>query len=538
LRRLPVAVAGAAIVASFVFLVANGTHFGFVFDDWELLIRRPGWSAPSLFHPFHEHLIVAPVLLYKVLQATFGMTSAVPYYVAAMLVFSLAAALIFAFLRARVGEWLAFAAILPILFLGASSEDLLWAFQVGFFGSVAAGVGMLLALDRGDRRGDRIAACLAVVALAFGSIGIPFAIAAVVDVLVGPRPRRSRAFVALIPIAAYAIWWLGWGHQAEHQVSLHNILHLPSYVFDSVGAGFAALFGQQVNSNSDPGHPPVLFRIVAVLAAIGVATRVVRERRVSRGLAVTLTIAFAFWMLAGLDRDFNRPPISSRYQYPSAVFIVLIAGEALRGVRLPRFAAVAVVAVAVVAMLGGISLLNRERSFWNGSAASTRSVLAAVELAGPAARPGFLIRREDIDATVARYRDAVGRFGSPAYDEGELLERADAYGSLADETTVEAIGLRLVPIPRQREGLAGCRLLRTGSAEAGVPVPAGSFLLANRSSRSAEVLLGRFAADPGARIGRIRPGGAARLRLPAGASPRPWLLGVVAGRVAVCPLGD
>ena len=46
-RRLPVACAGAAIVASFVYLVANGTHFGFVYDDWVLLVRRPGWSPSA-----------------------------------------------------------------------------------------------------------------------------------------------------------------------------------------------------------------------------------------------------------------------------------------------------------------------------------------------------------------------------------------------------------------------------------------------------------------------------------------------------------
>jgi hypothetical protein len=489
-----------------------------------------------IFDPFREHLIALPVLLYKVLQATFGMTSAVPYYVAAMLAFATAAALIFAFLRTRVGEWLAFAAILPILFLGASSEDLLWAFQVGFFGSVAAGVGMLLALDRGDRRGDVMAAALAIISLAFGSVGIPFVIAAIVDVLVGPRPRRDRAFVAVVPIAVYAFWWIGWGYQAHHSTDSHNFVDLPGYVFNAAGAGVAALFGQQVNSNSDPGHPPVLFRVLAGLVAVALGVKVVRERRISRGLAVTLTIAFSFWILAGLDSNVDRPPIANRYQYPSAVFIVLIAGEAFRGLEVPRLATIVVLGVAVLAALGGISLLNRDRPSWNGFAESTRSVLAAVELSGTAARPGYLIAAEQIDGTVAQYRDAVGRFGSPAYGEAELLDHAGTYGEEADQTMVGALGIMLRSKGAPRPGRS-CERLASGASAGGFAVRAQTVTLVNQSRRPAGILLGRFAAEPDVRLGTVAAGSKALLRLPRGDSPRPWRLGVAHGVVVLCPVG-
>lgn len=500
-----------------------------------MLIRRPGWSPSAFFDPFHEHLIAAPALIYKVLQATFGMTSAVPYYVVAMIVFAIAAALLFAFLRVRVGEWLAFAAILPVLFLGAASEDLLWAFQVGFFGSVAAGLGALVALDRGDRPGDWIATVLVVVALAFGSVGIPFAVAAVVDVLLGPRPRRDRAFLALVPIAVYALWWIGWGHQAHHHISVHNIVHLPSYVFDAAGAGFAALLGQDVNSDSNPGHPPVLFLVIAALAAIALVAKIVRERRVSRGLAVALAILFALWILAGLDRTFDRPPISSRFQYPSAVFILIVVGEALRDVRLPRVVSIAVVAVAVAAMLGGISMLHRERVTWLGFTDATRSVLAAVELAGPAAHPDYFIEAERVDATVAQYRDAVGRFGSPAYGERELLEHADLYGLPADQTLIGAVGTRLMPVPGHRPP-RGCRPIDS-RRPLGVPATVGSIDLVNRSSAPIEVRLGRFAETPQVTVGTLRPATVAALRLPRGASPRPWHVAIEGAGVEACGAG-
>ena len=45
-------------------------------------------------------------------------------------------ALLFVYVRRRVGEWLALAGVLPILFLGPAWDDLLFPFQISFFGSV------------------------------------------------------------------------------------------------------------------------------------------------------------------------------------------------------------------------------------------------------------------------------------------------------------------------------------------------------------------------------------------------------------------
>jgi hypothetical protein len=94
--------------------------------------------------------VVGPALVYKLLQTFFGMSSAMPYYAVSISLFLTSAVLLFAYLRSRVGDWLALLAAVLILFLGAAFEDLLWAFQLGYFASAAAGLGMLLALDRED----------------------------------------------------------------------------------------------------------------------------------------------------------------------------------------------------------------------------------------------------------------------------------------------------------------------------------------------------------------------------------------------------
>lgn len=535
--RTPVVLAAVAVLASFVYLVANATHYSFVYDEWELLARRPGWSPSAILDPFHEHVIVAPALIYKLVQATVGMTSAMPYYVLAMVTFATAGALLFAFLRVRVGPWLAFCAVLPVLFLGASSEDLLWAFQLGFFGSVAAGLGALLALDRGDRTGDRIACLLLVVALSFSSVGIPFAIAAVVDVLMGPRPRRRRVFVVAVPIALYVVWWIGWGHTAEHHLSLHNLVHLPAYVFDAAGAGVAALCGHEVNDPSDPGHAPLIFRVLAVLVGLVVAVKIARDRRVDRGLAVALTIALAFWMLAGLDRSFGRPPISNRYQYPAAVFILLVLGETLRALRFPRIVTIAALGLSIVATIGGISLLHRERRQWNGFGETVRAALAGVELAGAAARPDQMITTQGINVSVGNYLDAAGSFGSPAYDEAEVRERASRIGSLVDSSFIGAAGVVVRPAGPFVAGVDPCGPGNSGPRPSRIARGSGAFAIANPARRAAVVSASRFG-SPATEIGSLPARSTAIVRIPHGTSPRPWhvaVSGAPGAELRLCP---
>ena len=70
------------------------------------------------------------------------------------------AILLFLYLRRRVDPWLALLAAGIVLFLGPAFDDLIWDFQMGFTGSLAFGLGALLMLERGDRRGDwRRAGC-------------------------------------------------------------------------------------------------------------------------------------------------------------------------------------------------------------------------------------------------------------------------------------------------------------------------------------------------------------------------------------------
>jgi hypothetical protein len=142
--------AAAAMVASGVLLLHWLSRLTFWRDEWDFLLHRRSWSIGTFLDPFVEHLLAASILIYKVGVTTLGMDSARPFQVVSVLLFLLSVALLFVYARRRVDEWVALAMILPILFLGPSWDDLLFPFQMALFGSIACGIGALLALERRD----------------------------------------------------------------------------------------------------------------------------------------------------------------------------------------------------------------------------------------------------------------------------------------------------------------------------------------------------------------------------------------------------
>jgi hypothetical protein len=522
--RLATVAAALAILCSVVYLTVSAAHFSFVSDEWALLVRRPGWSPASILDPFNEQLVALPALFYKTLQAAFGMTSIRPYFLLSMLLFALAAAALYAYLRPRIGGWGAFLAILPLLFLGAAAEDLFWAFQMGLFGGLAAGLAALIALERGDRRADIAACVLLVVGLACSSVGFAFIAAAAVGLALGPRPRRGRAFVVAVPVLAYAVWYLGWGHEAHHQITMSNLEGLPGFLWNVAGGAVASLLGREADSTGSAGEPALFFKLLALALAVAVIVMVRRHGRLSRGMGVALTLALVYWVIIGLDHSPARPPVAERYQYPGALFLVLVMAELFVGVRLPRLGAIALAALVAFAVLGGITLLHREHSNWRDLGWSGRAALAGVETAGPAVIPGYFIRSQGVDASYADYREAVEKFGSPAFDEAEVLAHGLLYAELADGSLVEAEGLSLEP--------AGPVVGVCRRVSGNVALPPGRWQLRDPTGRAVAVAVGRFA-PTGVALGEVGTRRGASLTLPRDASPRAWRL-VASGPLRVC----
>ncbi len=63
------------------------------------------------------------------------MDSPRPFQLAAVTMFLASIVVVWLYLRRRVGGWLALAGVLPVLVLGPAWDDLLFPFQISFFGS-------------------------------------------------------------------------------------------------------------------------------------------------------------------------------------------------------------------------------------------------------------------------------------------------------------------------------------------------------------------------------------------------------------------
>ena len=203
------------MAASGALLIVWLSHLTFTYDEWDPLLDRPGLSAHALLAPHVDHILLGPTVFYRAIQVTIGMESLLPYAIVSTATFLLSVALLWIYMRRRVGRWLALAGVLPILFLGAAHEDLLWPFEISFTASMAAGIGALLALERPEGRGDAIACSLLVLGLAFSELALSFVLGVAILLAFDRGPWR-RAYVVAVPIVLYAIWYMGWGHTGEH----------------------------------------------------------------------------------------------------------------------------------------------------------------------------------------------------------------------------------------------------------------------------------------------------------------------------------
>jgi hypothetical protein len=539
------ALLAAAILAAALLLLHWGSRLTFLLDDWEYLLYRPGFTAHSILSPHGEHISIAPVLIYKALLATVGMDSSLPFLAVENAFFLASAALLFVYLRRRVDRFLALLAAVIVLFLGPAYDDLLWIASWSFTGSLACGLGALLLLERGDRRGDVLACVLLSVGVTFGSLGLTFIAAASVDVgLRGERLRRL--YVVAVPALLYAVWWAGWGHAADTALSLHNAATTPDFVLDAAAAVFASLFGlvqtgQGVGAGFEWGLP-------LLLAAVALAAwRLYRMGRVPRELWVALALAGTFWVLAALNEKPGRGPTESRYLLPGAIFVLMIAGELLRGVRVPRPAILIAYLAGAAIVAANVSVLHGAHLAYRNTSELIEADLGAVEIARDSTATPFVLDEDIADTAYVHvissvYLAAADKYGSPADSAAEIATAPEPARVAADKVLGRALGVSfgpvrtpppasgpppqvIVPLGAGAHRHGSCIELRAGSPGAILRLPPGGAIV--HASRQAGAIVGlrRFATATFPLSGPPLAAGQVGLaRIPTDRATRPWEL--------------
>jgi hypothetical protein len=504
---------------AFVLIYRKGMGTTFYFDEWNFVMNRRDWDVDTFLRPHNEHFSLVPVLIFKLLFVTVGLDSYWVYRLLLIVAHLAVVALLFEYARRRVGNWAALAAATLVLFLGAAWNDLLVPFQLSFVLSVAAGLGALLALERRDTLGDGVACGLVALGLASSSVGIPFAAAVLVETFLDPH-RKRRLWIALAPLALYALWSLEYGDPTATSGgrTLEELLRLnapavPGYMATSVAGAVGALVGLGV----DWGRP---------LAVIGVALLVYGVVRgpASPRLYALLAAGAAFWGLSALFRAQLNAPLDSRYLYLGAILVVLVAVQLLRPVPVtPRLAVVGAVLVAAAA-LANFGSLRSGSMYLQDWSRYVQVELAALELAGRSVDPAFApdpVRAPDI--TAGKYFAAVDDYGSPAAAPEEIPARAEPERVAADAVLVKSLGPTLGPRgehgngPRPAVEAASGRVSNAGSCASAassleVRLPPEGMTVSG--SLPVEVRLRSFAgAFPGAALGTVPAGATHALRV-------------------------
>jgi hypothetical protein len=311
-------------VAAILFLSRGYT---FYFDEWDFIQNAPDWGWTSFLQPHNEHPVMLPRLIYAALLSTFGLHTYAPYMLVLMVLHAAGALLLFELVRRRAGDLVAVAWSAMLLVLGAGWENLLWAFQIAFVGSVACGLGVLLALDSPPTRRTRaFAMALLTASLMFSGIGLFFGVVAAVRL--GQDPPRRRELLWFAPIGlAFAAWYLAIGHTGAATVpppSAANLLLLPAYVGWGLAGSVAGIIGVT-------GLPTLA---VLLLAAFTVGFAWWRQRPDPLALGVAAGL-LTFYVVTGLTRaqlGFDQAA-SGRYVYVGAVFWLILLADAAR--RLP-----------------------------------------------------------------------------------------------------------------------------------------------------------------------------------------------------------
>jgi hypothetical protein len=539
-----VAVLGSALFAAAVLLLYLGRNFTFIQDTWYFLLDRPGVNPDAFLKPHNEHIVVIPVAIEKVLVALFGMTSALPERIVLTAMLLATAVLVFVYVRRRIGPWPGVIAAALLLFLGPSWSVLLWPFEIVIVGSVLAGVAMLLLLEREDKAGDAWACLLAVLSVGFSSLGVSFAIAAGADVLVHRRQRgMRRAWIALVPLVLYAVWYLGWGHEAPHHLTLDNALSSPVYLLNGFASSLDSLLGLSTIDVNDVGQPewgrPLLLAAIAL-----VAWGQTRRRGFSPRLWPVTAAAVSYWLLAGFNYFPGRPAVAGRYGYAGAAFVLLIAADLLRGVRFGRTALMIGAVVTTLAVASNLVFFRTGKNWLEEVSILTRADTGALDIAKRTVAPDFSLTPEvagtaSLEAVDAEhYFEATREHGSPGYSPSELAGAPESARRQADIVLSQALPLsaQVRPDGFRTGGGSGCTIVAGDGAVADLAVPPGLTRIEVSPGPAAEVSLRRFATGEFPVPTAGAPGGSVMLlRVPRDASRRPWHLHVQARQTArVC----
>ncbi|MBX3314998.1 MAG: hypothetical protein KF906_11825 [Actinobacteria bacterium] len=302
------------VVAAPLILFHFGAYHWFFRDDLMFLTERTGRWPPFLEPHGGAHMSVVPRFVYLVLWQLFGMRSYLPYQMCVVALHLTAAFLLrMVMRRAGAGPWIATVVAAVFVLFGPGAQNIVWAFQVGFTGSLVYGLGQLLLADHDGPIGRRDLAALGLGLLAAASSGVGIAMAVAVGVAVLLRRGWRAAALQTVPLAVLVgVWAVVYDAGSTPGSTRPTIGQVLAWVRESYIGVFEAI-----------GYFDVLAVLIAGITVLGIVLAVrrapsPRDALRTAGLPVGLVAGgLTFTVMTALGRASHGTDLaqSSRYMH-------------------------------------------------------------------------------------------------------------------------------------------------------------------------------------------------------------------------------
>ncbi|MGB7589453.1 MAG: hypothetical protein WBM00_12185, partial [Solirubrobacterales bacterium] len=307
--------------ASVLILYLNRSS-NFFYDEWLWFSGAAHPNATTLFQSDNGHLVLIPRLIYAGILSAFG-THYLPFRLISLSLVLANSILLFMLARRRVGDQLALAPAVLLLFLGSAWDVLASGGATCVNLATACGLGAFIALERRTTWSEVLAGVLIAVGLLSFSSELAFALGAIVLLVAEGRWRRT--WVIWIPILMFLIWSAQATPApatASDHIKLDDIGALPFSMFNSVAAAMAGITGL-----FPTGFPTGLAGIdlsagrpLAAVAIGGLGYLLLRGHRVTPRFLAYATVVVIYWAMIGLV---GRDPSLGRYYFEVLPFIFL-----------------------------------------------------------------------------------------------------------------------------------------------------------------------------------------------------------------------
>ena len=314
---------GVVAIISFVLSLWINRRSWFIGDDFAILTDRyfaasdGNWSR-ALLLPHNDHLVALPILVFIGLGNVFGLDNHLAYMLPAIFMHI---AILFAtamILKKRCASTLtALSAVCCVAFMSAGYEVLMMATNMAHVAPIFLGLYQLILVDHdGDiSKRDIVATLLGVIAVICAGTSIP--IIAIIALFLILQRQFKRAFLIAVPPAVLWLMWfveygtLSHGVKGDTQYTTFvKTTQIAQYVIKGLQGSLEAI--SHISGSST---------FLIILCFLGLYKHSIKSKAILMPFCMAVG-SVMFYFITGFSRVTFGAPVSSRYVYLGAIFII------------------------------------------------------------------------------------------------------------------------------------------------------------------------------------------------------------------------